>query len=269
MCQFPWPNSTRSPQSTRKRARLEDAERLIRHILAAYPRQADVLHLGGIISFRRKRRQESLDRMEQALAYGLDTPLYLRNICEVYRSLGRLDEALTTARRAVALSPADPLSLHNLSVILYQRLELPACMQAARAAMALDPAMPGAHFELAEALLLQGEMEQGWEEYEWRFRIQGAAPPMPPTNRPQWRGRPMPADASLLLVADQGFGDVIQFMRYIPWVLSLCPNIIVAASEETAPLIAQVAPGVPIVQVWTECPPFVAYCTLSGIPPAA
>ncbi len=248
-----------------KAGRLDDAERLVGHMLATHPLQPDALHLGGIVAFRRKRLQEALSRMELAVAHGLDTPLYLRNICELYRACGRLDEALATARRAVALAPADPLSQHNLSVIHYHRLELDASMAAAEAALRLDPSMAGAHFELAEVLLLQGEMACGWEEYEWRFRIPGAQPPMPRTDRPQWDGGPM-ADGTLLLVADQGFGDVIQFMRYIPWVRTLCPSVVVASSAETAPLVAQIAPDIPIVTRWADRPAFASYCTLSGLP---
>ena len=115
--------------------------------------------------------------------HGIDTPLYLRNICEVYRALGRLDEALDAARRATALAPADPLCLHNQAIIHYHRLELDEALDCAERALRIDPSLPGAHFVRAEALLLRGEWAEGWEEYEWRFRIAGAAPLMPPTDQ--------------------------------------------------------------------------------------
>jgi Tetratricopeptide repeat len=245
--------------------RLDDAERLVGHILAAYPSQPDALHLGGIIAFRRKRYDESLGRLQGAIQHGVDTPLYLRNICEVYRVLGRMDEALATARRAVAMAPADPHCLHNLAVVHYHRLEPDACLGAARQALALDPMLPAAHFAAAEALLLKGEMEQGWEEYEWRFRIGGIQTPIPATDKPQWNGEALPS-GTLLLVADQGFGDAIQFMRYIPWVAARCPNLAIAASAELAPLLRQMAPNAPIFQRWDHCPAFSAYITLSGLP---
>ena len=104
-------------------------------------------------------------------------------------------------------------------------------------------ACPGAHFVRAEALLLRGEWAEGWDEYEWRFRIGGAAPLMPPTSKPQWDGAALP-DRTLLLVADQGFGDVIQFARYIPWAAERCPDIAIACSVEMRPLLHQIAPGV-------------------------
>ncbi|MDR3535624.1 MAG: tetratricopeptide repeat protein [Acetobacteraceae bacterium] len=245
--------------------KLAEADSLLRHILAVAPAQPDSLHLSGIVAFRLGRHEEALAKMEQAIAVGLDTPLYLRNICEVYRTLGRLDDAVRTAKRAVALAPNDPLCLHNLAIIQYERLEIDESIASAEAALLMDRTLPGAHFELAEALLLKGEMARGWEEYEWRFRIGGAAPLMPPTDKPQWDGTPFD-DATLLLVADQGFGDVIQFCRYIPWAAARCPQIAVACAAEMMPLLRQLHPDLHLFTRWDTAPPFRAFCALSGLP---
>lgn len=244
--------------------RLEDAERLVGRILEAHPRQADALHLGGIVAHRRKRPAEALERLEQAIRYGVDTPLYLRNLCEVYRTVGRLDDAERAARRAVAMAPGDPLSLHNLSVILYHRLDLDGSFAAASQALALAPRLPGAHLALAEALLLQGRMERGWEEYEWRFRVAGVPAPMPASDKPQWDGRAL--EGRLLVVADQGFGDAIQFMRYLPWVAERCARVAIGSSPEVAGLLRQVAPWADVFVRWPDCPDHAAHVTLSGLP---
>ena len=207
----------------------------------------------------------ALDYMEASLRHGIDTPLYLRNICEVYRTLGRLDEALATAQRATALAPGDPLCLHNQAIIHYHRGELDACLACAERALRIDPGQPGAHFVRAETLLLRGEMAEGWEEDQWRFRISGAAPLMPPTTRPQWDGSPL-GDRTLLLVADQGFGDAIQFCRYVSWAEQRCPNIALACSAELAPLLRQVAPRARQFQRWADCPDYAAFAALTGLP---
>lgn len=245
--------------------RWPEADRLLNHILAVAPNQADSLHLAGIVSFRLGRQQEALERMERAIAHGVDTPLYLRNICEVYRSLGRLDEALASAQRAAALSPSDPLCLHNLSVIHYERLELDESIACADRALAMNAGLPGAHFARAEALLLRGDWAEGWEEYEWRFRIAEAAPLMPPTDRPQWDGAAF-TDGRLLLVADQGFGDIIQFGRYIDWVLARCPDIVIACPPEVVSIMRQLCPSAAIAMRWEDSLPFRAYVPLSGLP---
>jgi Tetratricopeptide repeat len=245
--------------------RIDDAKRLLDHILTAAPNQGDALHLAGIVAFRRGDPIASLALMEGALRHGIDTPLYLRNICEVYRTLGRLDEALAAAQRATALAPADPLCLHNQAIIHYHRLEVDAALDCGTRALRIDPSLPGAHFVRAEALLLRGDWEAGWEEYEWRFRIGGAAPLMPPTDKPQWDGKPFD-DRTLLLVADQGFGDVIQFSRYIPWARERCPNIAIACSVEMIPLLRQTAPNATLFARWQDCPDYAAFCALSGLP---
>ena len=245
--------------------RIEDAGRLLDHILAAAPNQGDALHLAGIVAFRRGDPDQALALMEGALRHGIDTPLYLRNICEVYRTLGRLDDALATAQRATALAPSDPLCLHNQAIIHYHRLELDATLACASQALRIDPSLPGGHFVRAEALLLRGEWAEGWEEYEWRFRIGGAAPLMPPTDKPQWDGTPF-ADRTLLLVADQGFGDVIQFSRYIAWARERCPDLAIGCSGEMIPLLRQIAPAARLFARWQERSDYAAYCALSGLP---
>jgi len=244
---------------------LEEADRLLNYILAVAPNQPDALHMSGIVSFRLGRQAEALAKMEKAIAFGVDVGLYLRNICEVYRVLNRLDDALNAARRAVALAPSDPLCLHNLAVIQYERVEIDDSIESAQRALLIKPDLAGAHFARAEGLLIKGDMARGWEEYEWRFRIGGAAALMPATDKPQWDGVGF-ADGTLLLIADQGFGDVIQFSRYIPWVLERCPNVTIAASSEIRLVLAQFLPAERIIIRWEDCPPWKAFCPLSGLP---
>lgn len=241
------------------------ADRLLERALAAAPNQPDALHLSGIVAFRLGRRDEALTKIEHAIARGIDIRLYLRNISEVYRALGRFDDALNAALRAAAMAPDDPVCLHNLAVIQYHRLELDDCIASAEKALTINAFLPGPHFQLAEALLLRGEWERGWNEYQWRFDLPGNAPLMPPTTQPRWDGTPF-GEGTLLLVADQGFGDVIQFSRYIPWAAERCPNIAVASASEMIPLLRQVYPKAQLFKEWRHAPPFRAFRALSGLP---
>ncbi len=245
--------------------RTADAERMADHVLAAYPKQPEALHLKGLAACASGRETEAVQHMEAAIAHGLEVPLYYRNICALYERLGRLDEAVTAGKRAVLLDPTDAQSYHNLTVAHARRLELDESIACARTALALDPTLPGAHFALAEALLLRGDLAEGWQEYEWRFRIPGAAQPLPATDRPAWDGTPLP-DRTLLLVADQGFGDVIQFGRYLAWVATLCPRMVIACSPEMQSTVRQMAPNAPLFTSWAECPEYAAFAVFSGLP---
>ncbi|MDA8251677.1 MAG: tetratricopeptide repeat protein [Rhodospirillales bacterium] len=247
-------------------SRFDAAERLLGHILAASPRHGESLHLKGYIAFKRNRNEDAAALMEQGLAAGAAAPRQLCNLAEVYRVLGRLDEGLALIRRAQGLAPSDAVGHFNEAMLRYERLETDASMRAARRAIALKPDLPEAHMRLGQTLLLVGDLKEGWDEYEWRYQIAGAQPLMPKSDKPQWDGRPLGAGERLLLVADQGFGDVIMFSRFLPWAIERCREVTVATSGEMRPLLERHFPGASYFSRWDECPPFVAYCPFSGLP---
>jgi hypothetical protein len=203
--------------------------------------------------------------MERGIAAGGIRPAHLRNISEVYRVSGRLDDALAAARKAVALDPADPLGPFNTAMVLYDRQELADCLAAARHCLDLRPDLPQGHMKMAQALLLTGEMAGGWEHYEWRYRIPGAAALMPPTTRPQWDGSPLPGQ-HLLLVADQGYGDVLMFSRYVAWARTRADSIVIACSSELQGLMRRMFPDLPSISEWDRVPPYACFCPFSGLP---
>ena len=245
--------------------RLNAAERMLGHILGPLPNHPDALHASGLIAYRRNRLEEAVGLMERSLVSGAQRPTHWRNISEVYRLLGRLDDALAAARRAVTLDPADPLGPFNLAMVLYDRLELPACRSAARHCLDLRPNLPQGHMKMAQVLLLMGEMAEGWEHYEWRYKIPGAAPLMPPTDRPQWDGRELRGER-LLLIGDQGYGDVLMFARYLPWASTRADTIVLACSREMEPTVNRMFPGLPTYTQWDRIPPYACFCPLSGLP---
>jgi tetratricopeptide (TPR) repeat protein len=245
--------------------KLAEADDLANRMLAAMPEHPHILHLAGIVAYRNGRTAQALERMEKSEGLAPQVALYPRNICEVYRSIGRLEDALQAGRRAVELAPQESRAYFNLALIHYERLELDEAVAVAEAALALDPDFAEAHFEKAEALLLSGRMAEGWESYEWRFKLKQAEGMLPKTGKPQWDGRPLPP-GKLLIIGDQGFGDCIQFGRLIPWAALLCPAPVLACSGELTSLLRQI-PGIgKIVTRWEDTGDYEAYIPLSGLP---
>ena len=198
--------------------RVEEAESIAAHLLKTVPDDARVLHLAGIVAFRTNRRALAVTLLERAILKEPHNGLYLRNISEMYRVVGRLDDALAAARRAVDLQPGDSAALQNRAVIHHERGEIELGLACSRRAANLRPDMAGAHFAIAEAQLLRGEYAEGWEEYEWRFRMAGVPPLLPVAlqrGRSQWGGSSL-GNGRLLLIGDQGFGDVVQVQPLHP-----------------------------------------------------
>jgi tetratricopeptide (TPR) repeat protein len=245
---------------------LAEAEAVLDDLLAEMPDAADAVHQKGIVAFRRGRTAGAAALMERSIALAAGSAVFHRNLCEVYRTLGRYQEAFAVGRRAVLLDPADPHCHHNLGVLHYDCLEPAAAIEAAEHALAVDPEFPGAHFGIAEASLLQGDFARGWPEYEWRIRLAGVPPLLPPSDRPQWDGLPLGPGKTLLLVADQGYGDVIQFSRYIPWAAARCADLAIACSIELQPVVGQLPGAARIFDHWQNAPEFAAYCALSSLP---
>ncbi len=240
------------------------AEAILDRLLQEFPGQAHALYLLGLVRSGQRRLLEAAELIEQAIRANPDEALFLHHLQEVYRRLGRLDEALVAGRRAVAAFPQEAMLWANLAAIHRDRLELDEAVAPAQHALALQPDLAEAHLALAEIWLLAGDFERGWAEYEWRFGISGAGPLMAPTDQPAWQGQAL--SGRLLLIGDQGFGDVIQFSRYIPLAAARCGVVAVACAPEMQGLLQQIWPALAVFGRWEKGIACEAWAPLSSLP---
>lgn len=132
-------------------------------------------------------------------------------------------------------------------------------------ALAIDPNSAPAHFNLGMALLAQGDFKPGWIEYEWRHRLEQARGSHPPLAVPGWNGMRLP-EGRLLLIGDQGYGDTIQFARYVPMAAERCHEVVLGLSPELFPLVSRIKGASGAFSRWEQMPPVVAWCMLSSLP---
>jgi tetratricopeptide (TPR) repeat protein len=119
----------------------------------------------------------------------------------------------------------------NLAVTLQGAGNPGAAIQVLNIALRRHPQQPDVHYNRALALLLAGEYAEGWREFEWRFSTTDKANPLPVISRERWDGT-LAEGKTILLIAEQGIGDVLQFVRFIPEARRRCGGIVVECQKE-------------------------------------
>jgi Flp pilus assembly protein TadD len=224
----------------------------------AYYNYANAMRIAG-------RYPEAIDLYARALRLRPDMPEAHNNLAISLRRQGRLAEAMTSARRALELRPGYATALVNLGLSLVESGHVAEGLVCYDEAIRRDPENGDAHHNRAQAWLLLGDWERGWREYEWRWRSSEFTPL--PYRQPRWDGGPLDG-RTILLHAEQGFGDAIQFVRYARLVKERGGTVVLAAAERLHALLRN-APGVDRLVSLPLTPPlpeFDVYCPLMSLP---
>lgn len=141
------------------------------------------------------------------------------------RAEGRLDEAITCYKRALELVPEQWQTLAAKGFALRMKNDFTAAERCYREALSMAPHDAQTHYNLAIILLMQQRYQEGWPEYAWRWKLPGNGYPNMPGC--QWKGESL-AGRSIILFQEQGFGDAIQFLRYVPRIQALGAKVTLA-----------------------------------------
>jgi len=216
---------------------------------------------------------KQLGRLEDAVAayreaVGADSSLaeaHLNLGTALYQLTGETAQAIAHCRAALKVRPSFPEASLNLGFLLEQEGDAPGATQCYRDAIAASPEFAEAHFNHALQLLLRGDFRDGWQEYEWRTRRPDQEQAQPHAGRERWDGAPLEGKV-ILLYAEQGFGDVIQFVRYATLVAERGGKVIVSGQPKLKALLKGV-PGVSAVfGSAEELPAFDVCCPLLSLP---
>ena len=138
------------------------------------------------------------------------------NLGLAHHEKGDLDAAISAFHEAIRLDPGKAEAHYNLGISLHEQGSLRATIAAYERALQLKPNYADAHNNLSSTLLLTGDYAAGWQEYEYRFDPADSvlASFRARLKTPPWNGGEFTRGAKLLLIAEQGLGDTLQFMRY-------------------------------------------------------
>jgi len=281
-----------------RRGQFVDAESCLREAIRFRPDHADALNNLGTAVWRQGRLSEAEDYYRRAHRLNPDDFAILNNLGNALWDQRRLDQAAQCYRQALLLQPESPETHMNLGVLLSDQGEYEeaiACIKESLRlrpdshealdnlgstlarqgrwdeaislydqALRLKPDYPEAHRNRGFAWLAHGDFERGWPEFEWRLKCrknQGLT-----FNRPRWNGGEL-AGKTILLHAEQGLGDSLQFVRFAPLVKQRGgARVLVYSPSPLVRLIARCPSVDGVVSIGSRLPEFDVHASLMSLP---
>jgi tetratricopeptide (TPR) repeat protein len=276
-----------------------DALAALDRALALAPGHADALNNRGNVLLDLKRPEEAIKAFDAVLAAA---PGHLQariNRGNALTELGRIDAALADYDAALAAAPSHPLVHYNRgnalrllnrepeAIAAYERA-LTAAPQHINAwlnrghalaalnrhrdavssydqMLALQPDHADAHFNAAMSLLTVGDYPRGFQEYEWRWKRTGMVG-RKEFRRPPWLGETPLNGKTIVLHAEQGLGDTVQFARYVPQIARMGARVVLEVPPELKPLLSGLDGVAVIVARGEKLPPYDLHCPLGSLP---
>jgi Tfp pilus assembly protein PilF len=248
-----------------QRGDLAGAEQCYRAALARVPDHPVALHYLGVIHYQHDDLGRALGLLERAAAMRPEEPEFHNNLGLALARAERDDEAIARFERALALRPDHAGAFNNLGLSLRALNRVDDAIAAYRRALTLQPGFGEARWNLALALLARGDFAEGWREYDTRLALGVFQAGVPSVAGPRWEGGD-PSGKTLLLTAEQGLGDAIQFVRLAKSLADRGARVVVRAPE---PLVAlfRTAPGVSqAIGPLDPLPPFDARLPILSLP---
>jgi len=217
-----------------------------------------MLHIQG-------RLDEALACYRKALELDSSQPEANQNYAAIARDAGAQQRAIEGYVQQTVANPNDAAAFTNLANAYAEFGRQGEALASFERAIALDPDRAEAHFGRSLVLLLCGDYAQGWEEYEWRLRISAFSAPAHRFPQPIWNGGRID-DGAILVHAEQGFGDLLQFVRYAPQVAERCAAVILECQPELKSLLQGTQGVHRLVARGEALPPFKAQVPLMSLP---
>jgi tetratricopeptide (TPR) repeat protein len=212
---------------------------------------------------------EAIENYREAIRLKPDYAEAHNNLGIAFKDQGRLAEAVESYRRAVSLRPHYAEAHNNMGIALHASGEHDRALECFEQAIQLAPDHAQARWNRSLVLLLKGRFTEGWEEYQWRRRINLATSAYPHTlDKPRWDGKPF-AGKRLLVHYEQGLGDNLQFVRYLPTVKQLGGTVVFETPRSMYGLLRAFDGIDELVEASPERPPdveFDSYTSLMDLP---
>ena len=219
----------------------------------------------GLLLFSRGLFFEAIDKFIKAKFSDPKNPVIFNNIGVCYFSITQYEDAVSNYKFALALKPSYVEAHNNLGNALVKLFRFEEALASYDQALTLNPAYVEAYWNKALALLQLGRFMEGWVLHESRWAKPSFQPIVRNFPQPIWDGSFSIGGKTLLLHAEQGLGDTLQFVRYVEMVQTLGARLVVEVQAPLVPLLEGLE-GVTLVKQGDPLPPFECHCPLMSLP---
>jgi tetratricopeptide (TPR) repeat protein len=231
------------------------------------PNRGETYNALGVALQKAGRIEEAIEQFAKASEANPKLTIAYGNRGGALEKLGRYDEAAAAFEAARAVEPESIDVLVALAGSYRQVARDDDSIAAARAVLARRPDQAEAHGNLALTLLTKGDYAEGFREYEWRWRCKDFTTPTREFSRPMWDGSD-PAGRRIFVHAEQGFGDMIQFARYLPMLADRGATVILECAASLRTLMESVRGVSRVVVSGLKPPDFDLHAPLLSLPAA-
>ncbi|MDD4914099.1 MAG: tetratricopeptide repeat protein [Methylococcales bacterium] len=249
-----------------QQGQLQAAQEAYRQILRHQPSHFDALHLLGVIAGQTGQSEQAAALIARALVINPRNAQAHLNLGNALFDLGRFTAAVQHHTQAIALQPDYADAYLNRGNAWKQQQRYQEAAADYEAAIARQPDSAIYRWNLACLKLLIGDYAAGWALYEWRWQYPDFTSPLRRFRQPLWLGGANLAGQSILLHAEQGYGDTLQFCRYVPLIAAQAGQTFLEAPPALLPVLATLKADITLIAQGQPLPATDWHCPLLSLP---
>jgi FKBP-type peptidyl-prolyl cis-trans isomerase 2 len=235
-----------------------------REAIRLNPNHAEAFYNLGVALHKKGHIDQAIIYYEIAIGLNQTFAEAHYNLGIAFKDKGQPDEAVQCFQRVLQLNPNHAGAYYNFGGMLVFKGKYDEALWCYRKALELKPDYPEAQWNIALINLLQGKFGEGWKGYEWRWQLKDISITRT-FSQPRWDGSDI-TGRTILLYAEQGFGDTIQFIRYAPLVAQRGAKVIIECQKELTSLLQNVEGIQKVVANGESLPGFDMQCPLLSLP---
>ncbi len=243
---------------------IDEAISYYRKAIRQNPNHAGAYYNLGVAFQGKGLTDQAILYYEIAIGFNQEFTEAHHNLGVAFNEKGKFDEALLCFQRVLQLKPDHAGAYYSLGNTLVAKGQFNEAMQCYQKAIEINPGHADAQWSLGLINLRLGKFEEGWKGYEWRWELKDVLPKRD-FSQPMWDGHDI-SGRTILLHAEQGFGDTLQFVRYAPLVAQRRAKVLVECQKELVSLLKNTEGVSGVIALGEELPDFDFHSPLLSLP---